>query len=307
MKYLIKKMHTFLFDKEKRIIFLAQHGWFKNMTDENFLKMQFKNVFGYELNLDNPQSFNEKIQWLKLYNRDPRYTSLVDKYEVKKIVSDIIGDEYIIPTLGVWSHFDEIDFEQLPEQFVLKCTHDSGGLVICKDKSKLDRKATKKKIERCLRNNYYLQNREWPYKDVRRKIIAEVYMVDESGYELKDYKFFCFDGKAKAMYIATDRGNPNVDTKLDFYDMNFNHLPFTNGHPNATVIPQKPKLFEKMRALAEVLSKEIPHARVDFYDINGKIYFGEITFFHFSGFQKFNPDSWDKIFGNWITFPMKRD
>lgn len=307
MKHLMKKMHTFLFNKEKRIIFLAQHGWFKNMTDENFLRMQFKNVFGYELNLDNPQSFNEKIQWLKLYNRDPCYTSLVDKYEVKKIVSDIIGDEYIIPTLGVWSHFDEIDFEQLPEQFVLKCTHDSGGLVICTDKSKLDRKATRKKIEKCLRNNYYLQNREWPYKDVKRKIIAEVYMVDESGYELKDYKFFCFDGKAKAMYIATDRGKSNLDTKFDFYDMDFNHLPFTNGHPNANVPHQKPKFFEKMRDLAEKLSKGIPHVRVDFYDINGKIYFGEITFFHFSGFTKFNPNSWDKTFGDWIRFPMKRD
>ena len=182
---------------------------------------------------------------------------MVDKYEVKKYVASKIGEEHIIKTLGVWDHFDDIDFAQLPNQFVLKCTHDSGGLVICTDKSKLDLAAAKKKIEKSLKNDYYMQNREWPYKNVKRRIIAEEYMVDESGYELKDYKIFAFDGEAKAMFIASDRTNPNEETKFDFFDMDFNHLPFTNGHPNSKEWDKikRPKGLDEMKKYAEILSK----------------------------------------------------
>ena len=277
------------------------------MSDEDFLKMQFKNVFGYPLDLENPKTYSEKLQWLKLYNRKPEYTMMVDKYEVKKYVASKIGEEHIIKTLGVWDHFDDIDFAQLPNQFVLKCTHDSGGLVICTDKSKLDLAAAKKKIEKSLKNDYYMQNREWPYKNVKRRIIAEEYMVDESGYELKDYKIFAFDGEAKAMFIASDRTNPNEETKFDFFDMDFNHLPFTNGHPNSKEWDKikRPKGLDEMKKYAEILSKGLPEARIDFYDINGKVYFGEITFFHWSGFERFEPAEWDKKFGSWITLPTK--
>lgn len=229
---------------------------------------------------------------------------MVDKYEVKKIVGSIIGNQYIIPTIGVYDKFDDINFEMLPNQFAMKCTHDSGGNVICNDKSKLNIKQAKKKINKSLKNNYYWQNREWPYKNVKPRIIIEKYMVDESGDELKDYKFFCFDGKVKAMFIAQDRMK-NEDTKFDFFDDNFNHLPFTNGHPNAAVPPKKPKSFDKMKMLAEKISKGIPQVRVDFYDINGKVYFGEITFFHWSGFVKFEPPEWDEKFGEWIKLPKK--
>ncbi|OUP82400.1 glycosyl transferase [Lachnoclostridium sp. An169] len=298
--HLIKGIRTFLFDKEKRTIFLAQHGFYKTMSDRDFLCMQFKNVFGYDLNLENPQTYNEKLQWLKLNDRNPQYVQLVDKYQVKEIVANIIGEQYIIPTLGVWDSFDEIDFSKLPNQFVLKCTHDSGGLVICTNKSKLNMSATKKKIDKCLKNDYYMQNREWPYKDVPRRIIAEAYMVDESGYELKDYKFFCFDGKVKAMFIASDRESNTEETKFDFFDAEFRKLPFTNGHPNSTKQYEKPKTFEEMKSLAEKISAGLPQARIDFYDVNGKVYFGEITFFHWSGFKKFEPPIWDKKFGEWI-------
>nr|WP_289130582.1 ATP-grasp fold amidoligase family protein [uncultured Clostridium sp.] len=274
------------------------------MSDEKFLKKQFKNVFGYELDLENPITYSEKLQWLKLFDRNPKYTKLVDKYEVKKIIAEMIGDEYIIPTIGVWDKFDEIDFTKLPQQFVLKCTHDSGGLVICKDKNEFNIKKAKKKIEKCLKNDYYMQNREWPYKNVKPRIIAEEYMVDESGYELKDYKIFCFNGEAKAMFIASDRSNPKEETKFDFYDMNFNHLPFENGHPNSKKEIKKPESLELMTKLAETLSVELPQARIDFYDINGKVYFGEITFFHWSGFKKFEPKEWDEIFGGWIKLPL---
>ena len=307
MSNIVKKAIGVLKSPKQRTIILAQRGIFKNMSDEDFLKMQFKNVFGYPLDLNNPKTYSEKLQWLKLYDRKPEYTMMVDKYEVKKYVASKIGEEHIIKTLGVWDHFDDIDFAQLPNRFVLKCTHDSGGLVICTDKSKLDLAAAKKKIEKSLKNDYYMQNREWPYKNVKRRIIAEEYMVDESGYELKDYKIFAFDGEAKAMFIASDRTNPNEETKFDFFDMDFNHLPFTNGHPNSKEWDKikRPKGLDEMKKYAEILSKGLPEARIDFYDINGKVYFGEITFFHWSGFERFEPAEWDKKFGSWITLPTK--
>ena len=292
-----------LYNPNYRWLYLASLGRYNDWDDKKYLEKVFECIMGKELDLDNPQTFNEKLQWLKLYDRKPEYTTMVDKYAVKKYVADIIGEEYIIPTLGVWNHFDEIDFDKLPNQFVLKCTHDSGGLVICKDKNKLDLKAAKQKIEKSLKQNYYWFGREWPYKDVKPRIIAEKYMIDESGYELKDYKFFCFNGEPKMMFIATDRGS---DTKFDFYDIDFNHLPFTNGHPNANKKIKRPKNYSKMLALAAKLSFGIPHVRVDFYNINGKIYFGELTFFHWSGLVPFEPEEWDYKLGNWLKLPEKK-
>ena len=275
------------------------------ISDELTVKCKYKLRMGKNLNLDNPKTYNEKLQWLKLYDRNPEYTKMVDKYEVKKYVADKIGEEYIIPTLGVWDKFEDIDFDKLPDQFVLKCTHDSGGLVICKDKSKLDINKAKKKIKSCLKNNYYWPTREWPYKDVKPRIIAEQYMVDESGYELKDYKFFCFDGKVKMLFIATDRGVEGKDTKFDFFDENFVHLPIKNGHENADKELACPEGFEKMKELAEKLSAGIPQLRVDFYNINGQIYFGETTFFHWSGMVPFEPEEWDLKFGEYIKLPNR--
>lgn len=280
-------------------------GGFRFLSDEAYIRLMYRCRFGRKINLKNPKTFNEKVQWLKLYDRRPEYTTMVDKYEAKKHVADIIGEEYIIPTLGVWNRFEDIDFESLPNQFVLKCTHDSGGLVIVKDKTKLDIEATKAKINRSLKSNYYYCGREWLYKNVKPRIIAEKYMVDESGYELKDYKLFCFDGFAKAMFIASDRQIPGEETKFDFYNMKFEHLPFTNGHPNAKHEIHRPDSFGRMKELAEKLSKGIPNARVDFYDINGQVYFGEITFSHWSGFVPFNPEKWDSSFGEWIKLPEK--
>lgn len=273
------------------------------LPDRFFLKILFRLRMGYRLDLNNPQTFNEKLQWLKLYNRKDEYTQMVDKAGAKDYVANIIGNEYIIPTIGVWGSVDEIDFNKLPNQFVLKCTHDSGGIVICKDKSKLDIKAAKKTLKKGLKRKFYSMNREWPYKNVMPRIIGEEYMVDESGYELKDYKWFCFDGEPKALFIATDRGLANEETKFDFFDADFNHLPFTNGHPNANRDISKPKGFDEMKALASKLSKGHPHLRVDFYDINGKIYFGELTFYHWSGTTPFDPVEWDYTFGSWINLP----
>ena len=275
------------------------------LPDAQYLKLLYYSKLGIILNLDNPKTFNEKLQWLKLYDRRPEYTVMVDKHAVKEYVSNIIGKEYIIPTLGVWDKFEDINFDTLPEQFVLKCTHDSGGLVICKNKSDFDIQSAKTKINLCLCQNFFYHGREWPYKNVAPRIIAEAYMEDTSTNELRDYKFFCFDGIAKMMYIATDRCTKDVETKFDFFDMDFNHLDFTNGHPNADVLPKKPDSFEKMRELAEKISEGIPHCRVDFYEVDGRIYFGEITFFHMSGLAPFDPPEWDQKIGEWIEFSIE--
>ena len=295
-----------IFDREKRFLYTAKlFGYYPKMSDEKYLKMRWKSTFGKELNLDAPITFNEKLQWLKLYDRNPAYTNMVDKYEAKRIVSRIIGEEYIIPTIGVWNSFDAIDFSKLPNQFVLKCTHDSHGIVICKDKSKLDINKARSIINRSLKRNYFFAGREWPYKNVKPRIIAEQYMEDTETLELRDYKFFCFNGKVRALYIASDRQRDTKETKFDFYDDNYNHLPFTNGHPNSENPIKKPINFDKMIELASALSHGIPHVRVDLYEVDGRVFFGELTFFHWSGFMPFSPEEWDYTFGNWLELPKK--
>ena len=296
----IRTILALLNDKEKRIDWMTQHGFFSYMSDEKFIKMKYKAKMGKKLNIDNPKTYNEKLQWIKLYDHNPLYTKLVDKFEVKSYVADVIGQEYIIPTIGVWDSFDDIDFKKLPNQFVLKCTHDSGGLVICKDKSLLNIPEAKKKITKCLKRNFYYFGREWPYKNVQPRIIAEEYMEDSKTGELRDYKFFAFDGEVKALFVATERQKIGEDVKFDFFDENYNHLDFRQGHENARILPEKPTNFEKMKGLAEQLSIGLKEVRVDFYEVDGQIYFGEMTFFHHGGWTAFDPDEWDYKFGEWI-------
>lgn len=270
----------------------------KFLPDKMYIQLYYFFQFKKRCNLKNPKTYNEKLNWLKLNDRNPFYTKLVDKYEVKKYVADLLGKEYIIPTLGVWDSFEDIDFDQLPDQFVLKCTHDSEGLVIVKKKANLNKQEAKKKIEKALKYNFYYIGREWPYKNIKPRIIAEKYMEDKKCGELRDYKFFCFDGIPKLMFIATNR---NIGkTNFDFFDMQFNHLNIKQHYPNSCEKIAKPQNFEKMKELAMTLSKGIKHVRVDFYEVNGKVYFGELTFFHFSGFQPFEPESWDEKLGELI-------
>src|SRR5699024_1618333 len=279
------------------ISYLGGRGLLKWLPDDIYLKAIYRARMHKKLNLKNPITFNEKLQWLKINDRKPEYTQMVDKYEVRKYIEAQIGEEYLIPLLGVYDTFEEIDFDKLPNQFVLKCTHDSGGLVICKDKSTLNVEEAKEKINKSMNRNYYYNLREWPYKNVKPRIVCEKYMVDESGYELKDYKLFCFDGAPKAMFVATNRG---VDTRFDFFDTDFNHMPVEQEYKNATTKIKRPKSLDEMIKLSKVLSKGLRHIRVDFYDINGKIYFGELTFYHFSGLKKFVLNKYDEVFGNWL-------
>ena len=277
---------------------------YRNVVDDGeFLKKQFPYRVGYELNLDNPRTFNEKIQWLKLYDRNPSYVGLVDKKEFKTYIREVLGSEYVVPTLGVWDCVEEIEWDKLPERFVLKCTHDSGSAIICKDKATFDIEAACKKLSNDLKKNFYWLGREWPYKDVMPRIIAEELLGDNDE-EVTDYKFFAFDGEVKAMFIATDRSNELEETKFDFFDKDFKHLDLINGHPNAYKLPQKPATFDEMVALTERLSKGFPHLRIDYYDVNGRIYIGEFTFSHWSGLVPFEPYKWDEIWGGWIALPQ---
>ncbi|CDA34176.1 uncharacterized protein BN700_00624 [Firmicutes bacterium CAG:536] len=308
MKRIFEQVKNFIFDKQIRFGYLSTLGFFNWIPDDIYLKKEFKVRMGKELNLNNPQTFNEKIQWLKLYDRHPEYTMMVDKYAAKQYVASKIGDEYIIPTLGVWTKFDDIDFDKLPNKFVLKCTHDSGGLVICKDKSTLDIAAAKRKIEHCLKRKYYYIHREWPYKNVPPRIIAEKYMTDNvntsTNETLKDYKFYCFDGKVRFLMINSDR-NFKTSTKADYFDRDFNWLDFTWGYEHANVRPVKPDCFDEMIAISEKLSKGLPHVRVDLYECNGQIYFGELTFYDGSGFDKIEPIEWDYKIGKMLKLPSK--
>lgn len=273
------------------------------IPDKLFLKFLFRNRMGYWMDFKSPRTFNEKLQWLKVYDRKTVYTNFVDKIEVKKFVADKIGKEYIIPTLYEYNNVDEINWETLPNQFVLKCTHDSGGVIVCTDKSKLDIEQAIRTLRKNLSLSYYIYNREYPYKNCKRRIICEELLVDESGYELKDYKFFCFNGVPKLLFVASDRFKDNEETKFDFFDLEFNRLPFTNGHPQSSLSINKPIGFEKMIEISKILSNGLPHVRVDLYNINGRIYFGEMTFYHWSGLVPFEPKEWDYKIGDMLKLP----
>lgn len=278
------------------------------LPDELYLKLLFLDRVGYWPNFKSPRSYNEKLQWLKLHDKRKEYTSMVDKIEAKKYVANVVGEKYIIPTLGVWDSVDEIDWDMLPNQFVIKVTSDSGGIIVCKNKDRLNIEEAKSILTKGWGRNYYLKNKEFPYKDLKPRIIAEKYMEDESGFELKDYKIFCFNGKPSILFVASDRQKEGEETKFDFFDVEWNHLPFTNGHPNAKNVIVKPENYEEMLFVAETLAKKIdaPQVRIDLYNCNGKIYFGEITFFHWSGMKPFKPVEWDFKLGEMIKLPCDK-
>lgn len=277
------------------------------LPDKPYLTLKYYKQFGHLPNWKNPHTFSEKLQWLKLYDRSPEYTTMVDKFAVKQYVASIIGEEYVIPTLGIWEKPEDIEWEKLPNQFVLKTTHGGGneGVVICRDKTSFDKESAIMKLNESLKTDLYQVWREWPYKNVPKRVIAEKYIEPRPDIkDLADYKFFCFDGKVKGLFVATERQNPSEEVKFDFFDEDYNHLPFRQGHDHARICPPRPKNFELMKQLAEQLSKGIPHVRVDLYDLGDKVLFGELTFYHFSGLVKFEPEEWDYKFGEWLQLPI---
>ena len=298
-----KVLHEAAKDSSARFSYLSKLGLYDWMPDAQYLKLKYKSVFGRELNLEKPKTYNEKLQWLKLNDRKPEYTRMVDKYLVRQYVAEVIGAEYLIPLLGVWDTPDEIDFDQLPDQFVLKCNHNSGlGMCICKDKSRLNLTETRAALQKGLKENYYIRHREWPYKDVPRKIIAEKYMSDGENEELNDYKLMCFNGTVKMSFVCSNRFN-SEGLNVTFYDEKWNRLPFERHYPASATEIEKPVSYEEMVRLAEQLAQNIPFVRVDFYEIEGKPYFGEMTFFPGSGFEEFEPMEWDYKIGEMLELP----
>lgn len=263
-----------------------------------FLKMKFRLTIGKTLNLKNPVSFNEKLQFLKLSDRCKDYHKYVDKIDVKDIIAPIIGANAIIKTIKTYQTFDEIDFSVLPNQFVIKCSHDSGGIVICKDKDNFDIKSARKKINSALKRNYFWKTREYPYKNIIPRVLIEEYMEDENG-ELRDYKLMCFNGKVKCSFVISNRFGEG-GLCLDFYDKEWNLMPFTRHYPNSKDGIKRPSSYDRMVEMAELISKDFRFVRIDFYEIKGKPYFGEMTFYPGSGFEEFTPYEWDNILGSWL-------
>ena len=277
------------------------------IPDATYLQVRFRLIFGRKLHLDNPQTFNEKLNWLKIYNRRPEYVSFVDKYEVKQIVSEKLKKTQgrLIPTYGVWDTFDEIDFDKLPDQFVLKSTNGGGGtgIVICRNKSTFDRITAKKQLEASMHICWKTQ-REWVYRDIKPRIIAEELMQNDDGSQLVDWKLFCFDGEPLLLFYASDRYTKGEPLKFDWYDMDLRHLPIqSKGYPNANKKLEMFPEWEDMKQVARNLSAGIPHVRADLYLVNHKIYFGEMTFFHDGGFVPIYPEVWDYTIGKWLVLP----
>lgn len=277
------------------------------LPDSLYLRIKYKKVMHRTLHLKHPRTFNEKLQWLKLNNRKPEFTMMVDKRKVKDFVKEILGDEYVIKSIGVWERPEDIEWEKLPKQFVLKTTHSGGntGVVVCKDRDKFDQQSAIKQLKDSLKIDLYKRFREWPYKNVHKCIIAEEYMDDGSG-ELNDYKLLCYNGRCRNLFVCTERSN---DVKMDFFDREWNHLPFTRIHQNSSKIIQEPALLKEMVKIAEKLAKAIdtPLVRIDLYDIKGHVYFGEITFFPGGGMEAFQPEEWDYKLGEMIKLPIDKE
>lgn len=304
IKLLVDKQYRFgvLTDKE-----ICKYSW---LNDVEFTKRKWKNFFGKELNLDNPKTFNEKIQWLKLFYHEPMYVPMVDKYEAKSFVSDRIGSEYIVPNYGVWNKFDEIDFSLLPDQFVLKCTHDSGGLVVVRNKKNLNMIDAKKKIDNCLHKNFFWHGREWQYKDIKPRIIAEKLLCDDQENPdmdtgLTDYKFFCFNGEPQFLYVS--KGLENHSTaSISFLTLDWKFADFQRADfKPLEKLPPKPNKLEEMIRISRVLSEGIPFVRVDLYCIKDNIYFSELTFTPCGGYMPFVDSASDLLVGEMLELPDK--
>jgi hypothetical protein len=303
---LYNAIHSLLYDR--RHFFAALCVRFSYLfSDVTYLKLMFFLELRKSLDLKDPKTYNEKLQWLKLYYRRPLLSTMADKVAVKEYVANRIGNEYVVPLLGVWNDVKDIEWDNLPMRFVLKTNHDGGnyGVILCKDKSMINRRKVEKRLQKSLQRDTFLLGREWPYKDIPHKVFAEQYIEDASRNDLEDYKFFCFDGKVRLLYIATERQSES-GVKIDYYDEFFNHLDLKQSHPNAIVPPPKPFHFELMKSLAEILSEGIPHVRVDFFEANGKVYFSEFTFFTFGGWAAFHPEEYDYKLGSYLKLPSER-
>ena len=294
VKGFMGKIVQIMSDPARLLVALDHYGFLRWLGDKAYLKLLSSLIFGKPFNLDSPQTFNEKLNWLKINDRKPRYTLMADKYEVKKMIQEMnLNGLKTAECYGVWQTFGDIDFENLPQRFVLKATHDSSGAVICRDKSEFDALKMRKRFNHLLSLNNYRGGREWIYKDIPPRIMAEEFLDDGSGHELTDYKFWCFNGEPKYMYIT----NKGTSIYENFYDMDFNIVPINHGFPRKEPEYDCPAEFGQMKEFASLLSQGIPFVRVDFFVIKGEVYFGEFTFYDWGGLRPFHPEKWDYDLG----------
>jgi hypothetical protein len=297
----LEKIKKYITDSDYRFLVAAARGKHRDIPDEEYCKRLFRVRVGYELDFMHPKTFNEKLNWLKLNDHKEIYTSMVDKYEAKNIAAKKIGSEHIIPAYGVWDRFEDIDFSQFPEQFVMKCTHDSGGLVICRDKKSFDKRNAREKIELSLARNYFWSNREWPYKNVKPRILVEKYMHDGCNSVLPVYKFFNFNNGGTILQVI--HGDKTSEERIDYFDEQWHWLDLHQNFKTSEEMPAKPKKFSEMLHYAKILSDGFPFLRTDFYEVNDTVYFSEFTFYSDAGFERFHPDTWDMELGNRIILP----
>ncbi len=299
-----KMLGNFLTNADIRMGYLCKLGWYHRTDDATFLRKKAKIVMGKDLDLENPKTVCEKMNWLKIHDRNPRYTTLVDKYRVKELVADKIGKEHVIPVIGMWTNVDDIDIEKLPEQFVLKCNHDSGSIVVCKNKQEFNWKKARKHLKQSLKLNYYALSREWPYKDVQKCIIAEPYIDSLGKKDSIEYKVTCCNGKVECVTICQGIAHSSFDVRTnDHYTTDFEHMDWYVNYKPAKVAPAKPEHWDQIIRFSEILAEGIPHLRVDFYVINGVLTFGECTFYSWGGFMNFCPPECDAEFGKYIQLP----
>jgi len=287
------------------ILYLFNKGFFNRMPDKLYIKIKYRIKMGKKLNLDMPTTFNEKLQWLKLYDRQSRYCAMADKLRAKEYASKAVGEKYIIPTLGVWKSFDEIDFSKLPDRFVLKCNHDSGNVFVCGNKEQFDHAKAKKTVRSSLSRNYYYTSREWVYKDIEPRVFAEELLKDPEG-ELADYKLFCFNGKVRTILVCQNRHGDCAFTQ-DFYSREWKHLDIRRPNvQNSPELIEKPEKLDELIEIAEKLSEGVPFLRVDMYICSGSLFFGEMTFYPAAGFNSFEPEETDYTFGEYLTLPNEQ-
>ena len=301
----MSKIRTFIENPQYFITSPAAKGWLNWVPDSLYLKVLYRVIMGRKLNLKNPKEYNEKLQWLKLNDRKPEYSTMVDKYEVRGYIGDLLGDKYLIPCLGIYDSVDDIDIDALPDKFVLKCTHDSGSVEICKDKSSFDIEGARHRLSQAMKRNYYATYREWPYKYVKPRIIAEGYLEGDGG-DLKDYKVMCFNGEAKIIEVHENRFVEGKVHTQTFYDREWNIVPLTQIETVTVDRPgERPRQLDEILRLSELIAKNMYHARIDWYIEGDQIYFGEITFFDGSGFESFSTPEMERMLGDMINLPEK--
>ena len=301
----MSKIRTFIENPQYFITSPASKGWLNWVPDSLYLKVLYRVIMGRKLNLKNPKEYNEKLQWLKLNDRKPEYSTMVDKYEVRGYIGDLLGDKYLIPCLGIYDSVDDIDIDALPDRFVLKCTHDSGSVEICKDKSSFDIEGARHRLSQAMKRNYYATYREWPYKYVKPRIIAEGYLEGDGG-DLKDYKVMCFNGEAKIIEVHENRFVEGKVHTQTFYDREWNIVPLTQIETVTVDRPgERPRQLDEILRLSELIAKNMYHARIDWYIEGDKIYFGEITFFDGSGFESFSTPEMERMLGDMIKITEK--